>query len=490
MMFDTYSFLIVPVFLVAAFLIPVAGLYRRSLPEKIALYASLISALLFAASIPSLSSAKTLSYTIGGWKPPYGISVAIDGMSAVFLAASILALILCIVFSREHLKTHRSEYYSLLCLFGVGMTGILHTADLFNMFVFFEILSISSYALACYAKNKGAFRSALNYLVLGSFGTSLMLLGIALLYGITGTLNMADIAVKLEGLMHSNSAAILTSYALIAAGILLKAAVVPLHAWKPAVIKNSMPEVGALFATASTATALYAFFRVSYTVFGFSEVALFKNMLLTAGIATMIVGALMAVSQKNLLGLLAYSTISQTGYILVAFGLANYVAGLFHLFNVIIIELTLFFTAGILIRSAGTSDIVSLGSKKITHPLLYWVMLLAFLSNAGVPLLNGFASKWMIYVSGAAQAPLVALVAVLVSAITFAYSQKAFAMIFSGRKNAVNIELSKTSQACFFMLAGLMIFFGVFYVGGIYVFEIAAESMLNQAGFIATVLGG
>ncbi|MCK4555413.1 MAG: hypothetical protein KAT83_02305, partial [Candidatus Aenigmarchaeota archaeon] len=101
-----------------------------------------------------------------------------------------------------------------------------------------------------------------------------------------------------------------------------------------------------------------------------------------------------------------------------------------------------------------------------------------------------FASKWMIYVSGAAQAPLVALVAVLVSAITFAYSQKAFAMIFSGRKNAVNIELSKTSQACFFMLAGLMIFFGVFYVGGIYVFEIAAESMLNQAGFIATVLGG
>ncbi len=489
MMFDTYSFLIVPVFLVAAFSIPVAKLYKRKLPEYIALYAALTSAILFAASIPALSSAKTLSYTIGGWKPPYGISIAIDQMSAVFIAASLLALILCIVFSKEHLKTHKSEYYSLLCLFGVGMTGILHTADLFNMFVFFEILSISSYALACYAKKKAAFRSALNYLILGSFGTSFMLLGIALLYGTTGTLNMADVAVKLEGLMPTTPA-VLVAYSFIAAGILLKAAVVPLHAWKPAVIRNSMPEVGALFATASTATALYAFFRVSYTVFGFSEVELFRNMLLVAGLATMIVGALMAISQKNLLGLLAYSTISQTGYVLVAFGLANYTAGLFHLFNVIIIELTLFFTAGILIRSAGTSDIVSLGSKKITHPLLYWVMLLAFLSNAGVPLLNGFASKWMIYVSGAAQAPLVALVAVLVSAITFAYSQKAFAMIFSGRKNAANIELSKTSQACFFMLAGLMIFFGVFYVGGIYVFEIAAESMLDQAGFIATVLGG
>lgn len=486
--FHIYGFLAIPLFLFTAFLIPIAGERKKSIPRALALFASFLAALLLAVTLPYLSGGKTLAYTLGGWAAPYGITIGLDSLSALFAALAILAVGLAALFSRESIGVGGTEYYALLSLFAAGLLGVIYTADLFNMFVFFEILSISSYALATYGNSAGAYRAAINYLVLSSFGTSLLLLGIAFVYGITGTLNMADIAAKIGATGMNTTSTI--AYVMIAAGVLLKAAVVPLHAWKPAVLKFATPEIGALFASASATTALYAFFRVTYTVFGLAQSATLHSVILAAGIATMALGALMAFTQKNLMSLLGYSAISQVGYVLVAFGISNYAAGIFHAMNIVAIELALFLGAGFLVRNAKSSELSALASVGAKSPGLYWVMMIAFLSNAGVPLLNGFASKWMIYTSGAGRAPFVALVAIIVSAMTFAYSFKAFGTMFFAGKKTNELILPRVPMACLYILAGLMVFFGVFYVAGINIAESAARSMLWTGGLISAAFGG
>lgn len=486
-MFQIYSFISVPAFLFAAFLITIVGHRRNDYPEKIALCASVTGIILFLATLPGISGKEHMAYTLGGWTAPYGITIGFDGMSAVFSAIVLLAMLFVILFSPGNVERPGTEYYALLTLLGAGLLGVTHTADLFNMFVFFEIMSISSYALSCYGKNPGAYKAAINYLVLSSFGTSLLLLGIAFIYGVTGTLNMADIALKIS-MMSVKNTALLVAYSMIAIGVLLKAAVVPLHSWKPAVLKFATPQISALFASASATTALYAFFRVSYTIYGLAESATFHNILILAGITTMVLGAAMAFAQRNILSLLAYSAISQVGYVLLAFGIKDYTAGVFHSLNIAVIELALFLSAGLIVRHAGSSDLGVIGSANVNNPALYWVTLAAFLSNAGVPLLGGFASKWMIYVSGAERAPFAALVAILVTMMTVAYSFKAFGMLFRG-KNGKTINIPPRIQACLFILAGIMIFFGIFYAIGINISEDAVNSLVGQGEFISASLG-
>ena len=161
------------------------------------------------------------------------------------------------------ISEERTEFYALLALMQVGLLGIIHTGDLFNLFIFLEIASISSYVLASYKKTIIAIEGAVKYIILGSFGTSMVLLGILLLYGVTGTLNMADMAVKLGAVA---SPAVPIAFGMIVFGIGIKIAMVPFHSWKPDVVSSMPAQLGAMFCALSTSVGIYAIIRIAVTV--------------------------------------------------------------------------------------------------------------------------------------------------------------------------------------------------------------------------------
>ena len=479
------SFLAIPVLLSAAFLIPIAGIHKKKLVPKIAAAATLIS---FAAAlltiIPLLNSTnKILTHQMGSWQAPYGITIAIDPLSLMMILLISFIGLLATIFSKRVIKHSKPEYYSLICLLLTGLLGMAHTGDLFNLFVFLEITSISSYALTAFYTEKKSCEASIKYLIMGAFATSLILLGTALTYGLTGTLNMADIAIAVS---NSTSPTLPVIIGLLLTGFALKSAIVPLHAWKPDVIEATPIPVGTIFASVSTATSIYIIMRLLYTIFNIQ----LTTILLAAGTITMLTGAILAMQQDNILRLLAYSAISQAGYILIALA-TDTTSAIFHLFNVTIIEALLFLSIGALLINTKEAGMTKLSTMNLNpDKIIPAAFLIGALSNAGIPLLNGFSSKWLIYITTLETCPLITIAAVLTSALTLAYSLKAYHMIFRSA-GSTNTTRKNTDPTILIPLATLIIiclYFGIFAAHGELISQQIAEILTNNELYIQTVL--
>ncbi len=416
----------------------------------------------------------------GGWMPPFGIVWEVDRLNA-FIGLIITGMAsLVAIYSIKCIKDRRHRFYTLLCLMTAGLLGVCLTGDIFNMYVFFEILSISSYGLVAFFLDKNAIEGAFKYLVMGSLGSSLLLLGIAILYGLTGTLNFADLALRV-----SHSREFMIALGLIIGGFSLKAAIMPFHMWKPDAIEGTPIPMGALFSTVTAAIGVYGILRLLF-VFGMLQLNI---MLIILGVITMLAGALLALVQVNVKRMLAYSGISQVGYIVMAIGLgtyAGYEAGLYHILNNALIKGLLFMAIGCVIYITGKENLDEMGVRNRTLLVCTGV---GVLSMAGVPPLNGFVSKWLIFMATWEVNPLLTILAITASAITLAYGLKIFSSVFLAQKKTEG-KIPATMLLPVIILTVLCVVIGVFPQLGMAIVKPAVDALLNQNQYITAVLGG
>ena len=343
-------------------------------------------------------------YALGGWAPPLGIEFVVDKMNAPVLLLVTLIGTLATIFAmptmvREIPVAKRSLFLSAYVLCVAGLLGVAVTGDAFNLFVFLEISSISTYVLVALGGNQDrrAFTAAFNYLIMGSIGATFYVIGIGFLYAATGTLNMADISARIPELADSRT--IHAGFAFIVVGLALKAAVFPLHQWLPNAYAYSPNFVTVFLSATATKVAFYALVRLLFSVFtpelDFAQV-MFTWVLAPLAAIAAITCSFQAVFQTDIKRMLAYSSVAQVGYMLLGLSLASELglsAGLFHMFNHAMMKAALFMAVGGVALSLGSSQLRDFAGVARKAPWTLTALAIAALSLVGVPLTAGFLSK-------------------------------------------------------------------------------------------------
>ncbi len=342
-------------------------------------------------------------YALGSWEPPWGIEYRVDVVNAfvILLVALIGAVVLLYTprsLAAELHDTRGNLFYSayLLCL--TGLMGMAITGDVFNLFVFLEISSLSSYALIALGRDRRALSASFQYLVMGTVGATFFVIGIGLLYMMTGTLNMVDLAQRLQPVMHTRT--VLAAFAFLTVGIGLKLALFPLHLWLPNAYAYAPSAVTALLAATATKVSVYVFLRFYYGIFGTAfafDILGVDALLVALGLAGVLVASLVALFQSNLKRLLAWSSIAQVGYMMVGVGLGSatgLTATLVHLFNHAVTKGALFLAVGCMVARLGACELEDLRGIGRRMPVTTAAVVLGGLSLIGVPLTAGFVSKW------------------------------------------------------------------------------------------------
>ncbi|MCK5167635.1 MAG: monovalent cation/H+ antiporter subunit D family protein, partial [Rhodospirillaceae bacterium] len=302
-----------------------------------------------------LSLGQVLYYRIGGWDAPWGIEYALDKVGGlVILVVSIIGALSLTYAKRSVEKEIPSEriylFYAMLMLCFSGLLGIAITGDAFNLFVFLEISSLSSYVLISLGKDKRALTSAFNYLVMGTIGATFYIIGVGMMYMMTGTLNMADLSTILPAVADTRT--ILVALAFLTVGVSLKLALFPLHMWLPGAYAFAPSVVTVFLAATATKVSLYVLIRIFFTVFG--KVDVFETfpiqpLLLSMALAAMFIASLAAIWQQNIKRMLAYSSIAQIGYMVLGVAIATeagLTGGIIHIFNHALMKGSLFMAVG------------------------------------------------------------------------------------------------------------------------------------------------
>ncbi len=367
-----------------------------------------------------------ISYAIGGWVSPWGIEYRVDALNSfILIIVSGIGAIVA-TFARESVQKEISNdriylFYTafLLCL--TGLLGVVITGDAFNIFVFIEIASLSSYALISLGKDKRALVAAYRYLIFGTIGASFILISIGLLYAMTGTLNIIDIQARLPEVIHTST--IKVALAFFTLGVAIKCGLFPMHFWAPAVYTYAPSTVSAFLAGTTSKVFIYVLIRFLFTIFGaefvFDEMNL-DVIFLILGILAIFSGSLAAIFQDNVKRLLAYSSVAQIGYMILGISVVSVTgltAGILHLFNHALIKTALFAgMAAIIYRldSASLSDMKGLGK---TMPWTMSAFVLAGLSLIGVPSTVGFISKWYLILAVLEQGWWLIAVAILIGSL-------------------------------------------------------------------------
>ncbi|MDW8479341.1 MAG: monovalent cation/H+ antiporter subunit D family protein [Xanthomonadales bacterium] len=343
------------------------------------------------------------SYAMGGWEPPWGIELRLDAANALLavLIGGVAAVILPFAgpsVARELGEERSPLFYAALLLFLAGQLGIAVTGDAFNVFVFLEISSLASYTLVASGRDRKALTAAFSYLVIGTVGATFYLIGIGLLYAMTGTLNMADLAARIPEVAETRT--VHTAFAFVVVGLCMKIALFPLHLWLPNAYTYAPSAVTALLAASSTKVAVYLLIRFVHTVFGagfaFGEMPLAWLLLPLAAVG-LLSTSLVAIGQNKVKRMLAYSSVAQVGYMVLGIGMGSALglaAALLHLFNHALMKGALFLALGAVVHRLGTSRLHQWRGIGRRMPWTMAAFVAAGLSLIGVPLTVGFVSKW------------------------------------------------------------------------------------------------
>jgi len=339
------------------------------------------------------------------------------------------------------------HYYTLILLLVSALTGIVFAGDLFNLFVFIEVAAISSYALVGVAGGRALF-AAFRYLILGTIGASLYLLGVSYLYAVTGTLNMADIADKLPLLL--NSKAVVGGLLFIFIGLGIKMALVPFHSWMPEAYTYAPDSISPILAPLLTKVVLLALVRIIYWVLN-ASIAIYDIpiLLLVAvlGILAAVIGASLALAQRDIKMMFAYGGISHIGIILIGIGQGNqtgFVGGVFYLLNDAVMQAALFYIAGVAFCQYGVRTIDDLGRVGKKAPWLTGSLVVVALGMIGLPPTGGFFGKWYIILGALDSGDYVSVAAVLLSTLlTLAYFVKLFEGIFRQSSTQSDVQFDE-----------------------------------------------
>jgi multicomponent Na+:H+ antiporter subunit D len=450
-----------------------ASLWHVQAARLVAVLATASSLVLSLFGLFLVTSEGPLRHELGGWPPPIGIEYVLDPLSAFM--ASIIGLVglLIVVYPPATAfgssPTRGQPLHTLVLLLLTGLMGVVLSGDLFHLFVFIEIYALATYPLVALGGDRGAL-AALRYLFLGTIGSGLYLLGVGFVYFSTGTLNMADAAVLLADL--SDNPATLGALALIVIGLALKMALFPLHVWLPDAHAAAPPGVAALLAAVQVKAAAYALLRIVHDVFGpaYLSGTLPVTVALTwFGAAGIVAGSVMAIRQRDIKRMLAYSTVAQLGYIGLGIGIGTplaIVAALLHVLNHAVMKSGLFLAVGGVLDRTHLKSIARYSGLGRRMPLTMGGFAILSLSMVGIPPLAGFWSKWYLIVATLedGQWPL-AVVIGLSSLLTAVYFLRLFERIFVlAPEEQVVAEATEPRAAIFvpvLVLAALVVIIGL-----------------------------
>ncbi|MFT5930052.1 MAG: multicomponent Na+:H+ antiporter subunit D [Oceanospirillaceae bacterium] len=388
---------------------PACLILRR--PKLVWLFTLLVSTITFFISILLLQqvmSTGTISYELGGWSPPWGIEYRIDKLNA-FIALIISGVSTVVLLAaqtsieKEIPENKQTLFYILYLLSLTGMLGIVTTGDAFNVFVFLEISSLSAYSLIALGKDRRALWASFQYLIMGTIGATFILIGIGLMYQMTGTLNMVDLATRLPEVAETRT--VTTAYVFFIIGVCLKLALFPLHLWLPNAYTYAPSIVTAFFAATSTKVAAYLLIRFTFSIFGvsFSFTTLpMETLFLALGLLGIFVASTVAIYQQDVKHVFAYSSVAQVGYMVVGFSMSTHAglsAMLLHMFNHALMKGALFLALGAVMYRVGSTKIDDFRGLGRQMPLTMAAVVIGGLSLIGVPLTVGFVSKWYLVVA-------------------------------------------------------------------------------------------
>jgi multicomponent Na+:H+ antiporter subunit D len=377
------SLLLVATPLVAA---PIAALLPAGrLPWLFTLVVTWLTLALATWQLWAVADGSVISYELGGWSPPWGIEYRIDALNAL----------------------------------------VAQTGDIFNLFVFLEISSLSSYALISMGRKRQALTAAYQYLIMGTIGATFLLIGIGLVYAETGTLNMVDLSERLPGIFDHRT--VHTAFAFMLVGISLKLALFPLHLWLPNAYTYAPSAITVFLAATATKVAVYVMLRIIFTVFSnqFVQITPTELVFLLLGMAGILYASVAAIYQPDAKRLLAYSSIAQIGYMVLGIGLDSALgltATVVHVFNHALMKGALFMALGALVYRVGSTRLSQIGGLGREMPWTFGAIFIAGLSLIGVPGTAGFISKWYLVLAAIEQQHwLIALIILVGSLLAVVY---------------------------------------------------------------------
>lgn len=459
---------------------------------------------------PILINGEIIVSWMGNWSPiggkAFGIGLQIDSLG-MFLALIITgAALLSVIYSLKYMSHDNGleKYYVLFLLLTSSMIGFVFTGDLFNMYVMLEIMTFAAIALTAFRNYKEkSVEAAFKYIVTGSLGSSLILLGTCLIYSETKTLNLAEIAVVIKA-MESMTPTLIVAFSLMMVGYAVKAFMVPCHTWPTDAHMAAPSSISMILSGVMSKTGIYAIIRLVFMIFGLASNKPVGYLILVWGVITMVIGVSMALLQHDFKRLLAFHSVSQIGYIITALGIAiietgevsvlAMTGGTYHMINHAIFKGLLFLTAGAILYTTGTTDLESVSGLGKRMPFTMAMFLFGAAGISGIPPFNGFASKWMIYEAGfTGSLGIVSIIAVVVSALTLASFIKVGHSVFFGpiKKEHKNIEDVPTSMKIpMGVLALGIVIFGLFpkvIVNKILIPVI--KSVYDLTGYVSSALG-
>lgn len=420
MISEQFPALIVVTPLILSFFIPVVGWWRKSLCLPIVLTALSICLVSAISMLQIVMKHGTIHYWLGKWQPPWGIEYVIDHLNAfVLVIVSFIGLIVAIYSKKsieQELPEHKiPQFYALFLLNITGLLGITVTGDVFNLYVLLEIASFSAYGLIAIGE-EGAFVASFRYVIMGTIGACLYLLGVGYLYIVTGSLNMADLAQLLPNLYHSK--VVLVAFAFFMVGLGIKMALFPLHVWLPDAYTHAPSAVSAALAATMTKVGAYVMIRIMFTVFKpyFSiDLIPATTILGWVAVSAMIFGCILAIAQSDLKRMFCYILIAEVGYIVMGVSVGNRMGltgAILHILNDAFMMACLFLVAGAIMYKTGTRNIYQFRYLHRKMPFTMAAFTIAALSVIGIPPTCGFFSKWYL-ILGAIDAQKWAFVGIL-----------------------------------------------------------------------------
>jgi len=479
--------------LLAAFAIPLlTKIYKdaaRVVPGIVLFYNMIISFVL----IKQVHEHGFINEVIAGWHAPWGINLLLTPFTA-FLATMVSVLGFAIWLYgfrfKRTLKGGVVKYYEILQMMMIaGSIGVIITGDIFNMFVFIEIVGITAYSLTAFYRERDGAEAGFKYLFIGSLASTFLLLGILIIYTQTGTLNMAQIAERMPLVPQTMKITALIFF-LVALGI--EAEMFPLNGWAPDAYSQAPSPTSATFAAVVSVAGVYALVRVVFTLFDVSGV---HNYLIVMGFVTMAVAEIAAIMQKNLKRMLAYSSIGQVGLVLIAFGIGSELAvfgAIFLMLNHAVIKSLLFMSGSYFIYNNNDKRLVGLNGIYRKLPYVSALFSIAAFAIVGFPPFSGFWSKFYI-LSSAADSNMIYLIigVLLVTIIELVYYLRTVGRIYfaqeteeaAAHKPSVNALVAMTALAIFIILIGIYPDLITGYL------HQAAQSLLDKSHYVQQVLG-
>ncbi|WBL14289.1 Na+/H+ antiporter subunit D [Sutcliffiella sp. NC1] len=431
---------------------------------------------------------------LGGWKPPFGIVLVADMFSALLVLTGIVVSFTCILFAFKSIGEDREKhyFYAFTQFLITGVMGAFLTGDLFNLFVFFEVFLMASYALIVIGGTKIQLRESLKYVLINVISSALFVIAVAYIYAVLGTLNIADLGARVAEYGQTPLLTVIAILFLVVFG--LKGGLFPLYFWLPGSYKAPPYAVTALFGALLTKVGVYAIFRMFSVIFPHEPQITHQIIAVLAGI-TILIGAIGAVAYSDVKQIIIYNIITAIGVIVFGVVIATetgYAGAIYYLVHDMVIKGALFLLAGAMFTITGTNKIKEMGGLIKRHPLLGWMFFLAALALAGIPPLSGFVGKVLLTQAGLSEGHYWFVAVMLLSSLLVLYSvMKIFLNCFFREEVLTEKEEKGSIKGLVYpsvILIAISVFLGVgAEVVTPYIMQ-AAETLADPTAYIQAVL--